>query len=82
MLPQDIIDNTVKAFNTSATSLTGYGTLGAPSGRYIAPANSPTCIETIDSGYGDCGVRTLVVTGPMVARFDMSFASRSRSRTG
>jgi hypothetical protein len=76
MLPQDIIDESVKAYNTSATSLTGYGTLGAPSGRYIAPANSPTCTETINSDYGDCGLRTLVVTGPMVWRFDMSFGKR------
>ena len=76
MLPQDVIDNTVKAFSTSATSPTGYGTLGAPTGRYVAPANSPTCLETIDNSYGDCGVRTLIVTGPPVVRFDMSFAKR------
>ena len=29
-LPQDIIDNTIKAFSTSATSATGYGALGPP----------------------------------------------------
>jgi hypothetical protein len=52
MLPQDIIDETVKAFNVSATSATGYGNLGPPSGRYIAPADSVDCIETI-RGYGD-----------------------------
>ncbi len=28
ILPQDIIDNTIKAFSTSATSATGYGSLG------------------------------------------------------
>src|SRR5262249_35763101 len=44
-LPQDIIQNTIKAFNTSATSANGYGSLGAPSGRYIAPANGAGCIE-------------------------------------
>jgi len=37
-LPQDIIDNTIKAFSTSATSTTGYGSLGVPSGRYFAPS--------------------------------------------
>ena len=42
MLPQDIIDNTVKAFSVSAT---GY-TQGAPTGRYFAPANGPDCLET------------------------------------
>ena len=40
--PQDIIDNTVKAFSVSAT---GY-TQGAPTGRYFAPANGPDCLET------------------------------------
>ena len=40
ILPQDIIDNTIKAFSTSATSATGYGTGGAPSGRYFAPATA------------------------------------------
>src|SRR6185436_2493407 len=28
-LPQDIIDNTIKAFNVSATAANGYGSLGA-----------------------------------------------------
>lgn len=77
MLPNDVIENTVKAHNTSAASPTGYGALGAPTGRYLAPANSnPPCIESIDSGYGQCGVRTLVVTGPPVIRFDMSLAKQ------
>ena len=70
--PQDIIDNTIKAYSTSATSATGYGALGAPSGRYFAPANGPDCIETISNTYGDCGVRTLVVTGPLILNLDMS----------
>ena len=42
---------------------TGYGALGAPTGRYIAPANGPSCIESAP-GYGDCGLRNLVVNGP------------------
>ena len=29
-LPQDIIDNTIRAFSVSATSTTGYGSLGPP----------------------------------------------------
>ncbi|HEY3120911.1 MAG TPA: hypothetical protein VGL15_09820, partial [Vicinamibacteria bacterium] len=48
MLPQDVVDNTTRAFNTLATSPTGYGSLGAPSGRYLAPANGPDCIELTD----------------------------------
>jgi hypothetical protein len=72
-LPQDIIDNTVKAFNVDAR---GY-TQGAPSGRYFAPANSPACIETV-TGFGDCGVRSLIVTGPKVSRVDFNFVKRIR----
>jgi hypothetical protein len=75
MLPQDVIDETVKAFSVSATSATGYSSLGAPSGRYIAPANGPDCIETAGD-IGDCGTRTLVVTGPRLVRFDLSAVKR------
>jgi hypothetical protein len=65
--PQDVIDNTMKAYNVTYN---GYAN-GAPTGRYFAPANGPDCIETA-TGYGDCGVRSLIVTGPMAARVDMS----------
>jgi len=77
VLPADILDNTVRAFSVSATSPTGYGSLGAPTGRYFAPANGPDCIE-IDNGadYGDCGTRSLVVTGPMFQNYDFSVAKR------
>lgn len=78
MLPQDVIENTVRAFSVSATSATGYGSLGAPTGRYLAPANGPDCIETIANGYGDCGTRTLVVTGPTYQRWDISAAKRTK----
>jgi hypothetical protein len=80
MLPQDIIDNTVRAFDVSATSLTGYGDRGAPSGRYLAPVNGPNCIEVAQTnattGYGDCGTGGLVVTGPMLWRFDFAAVKR------
>ena len=76
MLPDEVIQNTVKAYNTSATSSTGYGTLGPPEGRYFAPANNAGCVETISNDYGDCGTRTLIVTGPIVSRFDMSFSKQ------
>ncbi len=74
--PQDIIDETIKAYSTSATTVSGYGALGPPSGRYFAPASSPQCIETIASGYGDCGVRELIVTGPMLINADLSLRKR------
>jgi hypothetical protein len=75
--PADIVENTLKAYSTSATSPTGYGALGAPSGRYFAPANGPDCLELIAAGYGDCGVRTLIVTGPMLKNFDLSIRKRT-----
>jgi hypothetical protein len=74
-LPQDIIDNTVKAFAVSATSANGYGSQGAPTGRYIAPANGPDCIETVPGG-GDCGLRSVIVNAPGFVRFDLSFGKR------
>jgi hypothetical protein len=73
ILPQDIIDQTIKAFSVSAT---GY-TAGEPTGRYFAPANSPSCLETV-SGYGDCGARSVVVQGPPVMRLDLTISKRIR----
>lgn len=75
-LPQDVIDNTVKAFSVLATSPTGYGAQGPPTGRYFAPANGPDCIESIPGGYGQCGTRSLVVTGPLFAQVDVSLGKR------
>lgn len=76
--PQDIVENTMRAYSTSATSPTGYGALGPPSGRYFAPANGPDCLEEIANGYGDCGVRSLIVTGPMLKTFDLSVRKVTR----
>ena len=72
ILPQDVIDNTVKAYSITAT---GYGTAGAPTGRYFAPANGPDCIESI-AGWGDCGSRSVIITGPKVIRVDMNFVKQ------
>ena len=72
MLPQAIIDESVKAFSTSATSATGYSALGAPSGQYFAPAMGPDCLEEIAAGYGQCGTRTLAVRGPAFKEVDIS----------
>ena len=75
MWPQDVIDETIKAHSTSATSATGYGSLGAPSGRYFSPANGPDCIE-VAPGFGDCGIGTLTLTGPLFRQFDVSLSKR------
>jgi hypothetical protein len=77
MLPEDVINETIKAFSVSATSPTGYGSLGPPRGRYFAPANGPDCIEPdFNAGYGSCGVGSLVVPGPMFQQYDISIAKR------
>jgi hypothetical protein len=72
MLPQDVIDETIKAFSTSPTTVTGYGALGAPSGKYFAPAMGANCLETISPAYGDCGTRELSVRGPAFKEVDIS----------
>jgi hypothetical protein len=77
MLPQDVVDETIKAFSVSATSATGYGTGGAPSGRYFGPANGPDCIE-VANNVGECGTGDLVVSGPMFQQHDISIAKKVR----
>jgi hypothetical protein len=72
-MPQDIIDNTVKAFSTNVL---GY-TAGAPTGRYLAPANGPNCIQVVR---GDCAPKDLFVVAPIFTRFD--FSARKQIRTG
>ena len=71
-LPDDVIDNTIKAFSVSATSADGYSSLGSPEGRYFAPANGPDCIETIANSYGDCGERVIELNSPMFKNIDLS----------
>jgi hypothetical protein len=75
MLPQDVIDESVKAFNASASSPTGWGPQGAPSGRYIAPADGLGCIESV-RGLGECGLQSVVVTGPLYRQYDFSLVKR------
>jgi len=73
--PQDIIDNTIRAFSVSATSATGFGALGPPTGRYLAPASGRDCIEGFG---GQCGASNLILYGPSFTRFDMSVLKRIR----
>jgi hypothetical protein len=70
--PQDIIDNTIKAFNVS---LNGFSSQGAPTGRYIAPANSNGCVQQFT---GQCGFAHLVLHGPRFVRYDMSVVKKIR----
>ena len=72
ILPEDVITNTIRAFSTSPTVAGGY-TQGAPTGRYIAPANSASCVQVVT---GDCAPVQTVVTGPKFVRFDLSAVKR------
>jgi hypothetical protein len=74
-LPQDIIDNTIRAFNASATSASGYSDRGAPTGRYIAPASSASCIEVYA---GQCGFPTIFLYGPRFTRFDLNLTKKTK----
>ena len=69
-MTQDIIDESRKAFDTSATSATGYGSNGPPSGRYLAPAGGNGCFYLY---IGDCGEQEYYFHLPLFSRFDMTF---------
>jgi hypothetical protein len=73
MLPEDVILNTRRAFSVSTTSATGYSSLGAPEGRYIAPDDSAECLEIRN---GDCAPRSLLVRAPFFTRFDIGVRKR------
>jgi Carboxypeptidase regulatory-like domain/TonB dependent receptor len=74
MLPEDIILNTRRAFSTSNATVSGYSTsLGAPVGRYIAPANSADCIQV---KAGDCAPRSVMLLTPWFKRLDFGVAKR------
>ena len=78
MLPEDVILNTRRAFSTSNTTVTGYSaSLGAPEGRYIAPANSADCIQV---RAGDCAPRNVMMLAPWFKRFDVGAAKRFGTR--
>jgi hypothetical protein len=71
-LPDDIILNTRRAFNSTAT---GFGSLGAPTGRYLAPANSGGCVQQF---VGQCGFSNLILHGPHLTRFDISVVKKTK----
>lgn len=74
MLPDDVIQNTRAAFSVGTTTLNGYSeSLGAPQGRYIAPANSRDCIQIRSN---DCAPRNLLIRAPWFSRFDVGVTKR------
>ena len=81
VLPEDIRVNTVRAFNVSINSDPAAGplgptfTLGAPTGRFIAPAGFGNCAQTFP---GSCGIANLVLKGPAFFRSDLSIVKKVR----
>jgi hypothetical protein len=75
VLPKDIRDNTIKAFNVSMTSSGPSYTQGAPSGRFIAPAGFGNCVQSFN---GECGFANLVLKGPSFFRSDLSLVKKLR----
>ncbi len=82
MMPQDVIDNTIRAFNVSATHPAATPAVtcrpAATSRRpTVRIASRSTRLRPATSGdYGNCGTRSLVVTGPMFQNYDISLAKR------
>jgi hypothetical protein len=74
MLPDDVILNTRRAFSTSSTTANGYSaSLGAPEGRYIAPANNADCLQV---RAGDCAPRELIIKAPWFSRVDFGITKK------
>lgn len=75
-LPDDIILNSRKAFDTSITAANGYGTsagTGGPTGRFIAPQGYGNCQAPYA---GKCGFNNLVIHGPGFFNLDVGVTKR------
>jgi len=75
LLPKDIRDNTVKAFNVQITSAGPSYSTGAPTGRYLAPAGSGNCAQSFA---GQCGFANLTLHGPGFFRSDLALSKKFR----
>ncbi len=72
-LPRDIIENTIRAFTTTGSTVTGYGAGLDPSGRFIAPAGYGNCQQRAP---GQCGYRKIVLYGPDFFKMDATVLKR------
>ena len=74
-MPEDIVTNTQKAYATSASSATGYGSLGPPdpNSKYLGPAGGPGCFYQF---IGDCGEQSVFINGPAFSRVDLTVKKR------
>ena len=72
-LPEDIRLNTFRAHNVQFTAAGAAFTQGAPTGRFIAPANFGNCSQAF---IGSCGFQNLVLKGPAFFRSDLSIVKK------
>ncbi len=72
-LPAEIINNTIRAFTTTGSTVTGYTAGSAPTGSFIAPAGYNNCQQR---SVGQCGFRKLVLYGPSFFKIDTSIQKR------
>jgi len=72
-LPDDIILNTQRASDITATGAYGTTFGGAPTGRFIAPAGYGNCQSSYS---GQCGFNNLVVYGPSFFKFDATVSKK------
>jgi hypothetical protein len=73
MLPQDVIDNSVKAATLGTTSVDGFSTTIGPPDPKSPHFEVPDSVNCIDLNNGDCGTpRQQFITAPVFTRFDMS----------
>jgi hypothetical protein len=76
MLPADVIQNSIIALTKqTATTATGYANDVLPTGKYLAPASGPDCVQYMS---GMCPGTELVrkINGPRYWKVDMSFVKR------
>ncbi len=72
-LPADIIENTIRAFTTTGSTVSGYNAGQAPTGRFIAPAGYDNCQQRFG---GDCGYRRFILYGPSFFKMDATVIKR------
>ena len=71
-MPQDIIDNTRRAYDTDPTHPTGYAGGQLPTGRYFAPASSEGCMALYAQ---DCAPDTFF-NGGWFAEYDFKLVKK------
>jgi hypothetical protein len=75
MFPKDVIEQSMIAlYTTSATTASGYAG-ASPTGRYIAPASGPDCVQYLAGQCPGTAFRR-IVTGPLYGKLDLSFVKR------